>query len=248
MKKTNDITAAVLALLVFGCSEVNDRAGAPGATIASDQCGICHSLPPSDRAHAYHVDTLGYACYPCHLGYAADPNTNTYFVDTLTHMNGRIDVVFSSPWDDSGKAAYDISTEQCSNVYCHGGIPQGTHATVQWNADSIDRSCGACHDLSPNTGDSNSIYTFHYGHALKAFPAIGNKTVGGSVNQCNNCHDSLYSVPNNTVDPLTHINGVFDPGYCGACHLWNTWEEYKSQQPAAKVMSGARAPLLMLPR
>lgn len=244
MRKTLCMAAAVAALAVTGCSE---RAEAP-EVVSARTCGLCHDLPPRDRAHLYHVDSLGYRCSYCHAGYEADSARGIFSVNNVTHMNGDTDVVFTPPWNDSGKAAYDKSTMQCSNVYCHGGIPQGTHATVAWNADSIDRSCGACHNLSTNTADSTSIYTFHYGHALKRYPATGTPLVGGNVNKCYNCHGGAYNMASATVDTATHINGVFDPGLCSACHLWNTWQEYKLQNPAAKMLAGPRSPLSMLPR
>ena len=257
------LSAGFALLAIVGCSQ---RASGPAA-VSAKSCGLCHDLPPTDPAHIYHVEVQHYRCSYCHgAGYEVDSTRNVFTVNGAIHMNGDTDVIFTAPWSDSGKAAYNKSLKQCSNVYCHGGIPQGTHATVQWNATSIDKSCGACHDLSENTSDSNSIYTFHFGHALSAYPATGTATVGGNVNQCNYCHDSLYSAQNNTVDPTTHINGVFNPGTCGACHApdWSTWQEYKTTHPSAKrhaasaapmpmrlkyeTMSGARSPLSMMPR
>jgi predicted CxxxxCH...CXXCH cytochrome family protein len=233
MNKTCALLAAVVSLLVFGCSEPNERAGAPGDAIAAGKCGLCHgqtvpSLPPADASHAYHVDSLGYECSRCHLGYTADRVTNSYAVNPLTHMNGRIDVIFSFPWNDSGKAAYDIGAKQCSNVYCHGGIPQGTHATVSWVGGSpINQRCYACHD-------SAGIATYHYGHARLAATA-GTPPRGGTVQFCYKCHDAAYSVPLKTVDPVKHLNGVFDRATCKTCHLtWTTWEEYAATHPGAK--------------
>jgi|WetSurMetagenome_2_1015567.scaffolds.fasta_scaffold01084_11 predicted CxxxxCH...CXXCH cytochrome family protein len=214
-------------------SETHMDGIAEGSYVASKvTCGGCHSVPPRDHGHTYHVDTLHYACSHCHAGTAADSVSGLYAVNQLTHMNGDTNVVFTAPWDDGGKASYDKATKQCSNVYCHGGIPQGTHMTVAWTADSVNRTCAACHNFSTTTTDTaSSIYLFHYGHAYKKRPATGTAIVGGNVNRCYSCHDSTYNVAQNTVDPVKHINGIFDQGTCGACHTWNTWQEYKQQNP-----------------
>jgi predicted CxxxxCH...CXXCH cytochrome family protein len=238
MKKSYVLIAGFAIAALMSCSE---RASDPSA-VSAKTCGLCHDLPPKDRAHLYHVDTLHYRCSYCHgIGYEADSATGAFTVNQLTHMNGDTDVVFTAPWDDSGKAAYDKSVAQCSNVYCHGGIPQGTHATAQWyQGEPIGGRCYACHD-------SAGMATYHYGHARRAVTS-GANPCGGNVNQCGNCHDSAYSVPNGTVDSAAHINGVFDPGTCGACHAqdgWSTWEEYKATHPSAKRLAGSGAPMSM---
>lgn len=205
-------------------------------------CNLCHEVPPTDPQHAFHIDTQHYQCSYCHLGYSADTATGNFSVNAATHMNGNTDVIFSLPWSDSGKAAYDVGTKQCSNVYCHGGIPQGTHATVSWVGGSpINLRCYACHD-------SAGIATYHYGHAKLAL-LTGTAPHGGTVQQCNKCHDAAYSVPLKTIDSLKHINGVYDRATCKTCHLtWTTWEEYVAGHPGAtpfgKIIAN-RAPVSM---
>lgn len=224
MKTLLKIFTAGLMLAAVSCTEKGSE-----PLVSSKTCGICHSLPPKDAGHLYHVDSLHYKCSYCHSGYAADSVEGTFYVNAATHMNGDTDVVFLFPWSDSGRAAYDIRLKLCSNVYCHGGIPQGTHATVLWGGASINMRCYACHD-------SVGIMTYHYGHG-KVPVYTGLTPHGGTVQQCNKCHDSTYSAPLKTVDPVKHINGVFDIGTCRNCHPppngWATWQEYVATHPGA---------------
>jgi predicted CxxxxCH...CXXCH cytochrome family protein len=230
MKKLLYLSAAA-ALVITGCSE---RAS-DTSVVSAKTCGLCHDLPPRDSAHVYHVDTMHYRCSYCHgVGYEADSTTGIFTVNQSTHMNGDTEVVFTAPWDDSGRAVYDKSLKQCSNVYCHGGIPQGTHATVLWVGGSpINLRCYACHD-------SAGIATYHYGHARRAV-MTGTTPCGGTVQQCYKCHgdslsDTAYSISQPTrVDPVKHINGTFDAGTCRTCHSgeWATWQEYVATHPGA---------------
>ena len=243
MKTLFKILAAGLFLAAITCTEE----GSERVIVSAKMCGICHSLPPKDVGHLYHTDMLNYKCSYCHSGYAADSAAGTFFVNSATHMNGDTDVLFSFPWSDSGKAAYDLSTKQCSNVYCHGGIPQGTHATVLWGGAPVNGRCYACHD-------SAGIATYHYGHARRAV-MTGTTPCGGTVQQCYKCHgdslsDTAYSVSLPTrVDPVKHINGVFDIGTCRNCHPlpsgWTTWQEYVATHPDAtpfgKIMATGTA-------
>jgi hypothetical protein len=95
----------------------------------------------------------------------------------------------------------------------------------------INGRCYACHD-------SAAFAAYHYGHGrIQNFNAPN--IHGATVNNCYKCHgdslaDTAYSVPKLRVDPVKHINGVFDGGTCRTCHLtWATWEQYVAANPGA---------------
>ncbi|HUI93857.1 MAG TPA: CxxxxCH/CxxCH domain-containing protein [Chitinivibrionales bacterium] len=203
-----------------------------GPSIAS--CTQCHELPPQDEEHLYHVDSLHYKCSYCHAGYSVDPGSGNFGISGQLHLNGVADVIFSAPWNDSGRAAYDAGLKQCSNVYCHGAIPQGTYASIHWNlGDTVHGDCRLCHDLSAT---APGIYAKHYGHSRMGLTVNGVKQLGSNVQYCFYCHgdkleDTLYSVGLKRVDPVHHINGVFEPASCRTCHAWTTWDEYVAANP-----------------
>lgn len=238
MKKSIVLAVAIAFLANLRCSEV--ATGGSASVIGARQCGICHALPPNDPGHAAHWDSLTdrhFSCGACHKGYEADSASGSFRVDSLTHMNGVVDVVFSAPWNDSGKAVYDPGLKQCSNVYCHGAFHQGTRATVVWGgADTTGGSCAQCHDLA-------SINTGHYVHALQPVYQGSGPTrkliLGGKVNICESCHAG-YSVINRQVNSMTHINGVVEEPTCAGvgCHIsseWTTWSEYLKGHPTPPV-------------
>ncbi|HUI92729.1 MAG TPA: CxxxxCH/CxxCH domain-containing protein [Chitinivibrionales bacterium] len=172
-----------------------------------------------------------------------DSATNQFAVNPATHQNGVVDVVFSAPWDDSGKANYAAAAKQCNNVFCHGGIPQGTNASIHWNGtDTVDpANCRACHNLDQT---SSGIYAGHYGHTRNGkFDSLGNQVRGANVQYCFNCHgtsltDSQYNVGTGSVDWSRHINpsGTFGSADCKDCHApdWTTWAQYVATHPGAQ--------------
>jgi predicted CxxxxCH...CXXCH cytochrome family protein len=245
MKTLIKIVTAGMLLAAVNCTQKGTEP-AP-LVITKANCGGCHALPPADAGHSFHYGLWAYKCGSCHKGYAMDSLTDSFAVNTATHRNHDTDVVFSAPWDDSGKASFTKASKQCNNVYCHGGIPQGTHASIHWNGtDTIDpANCRACHDLDQT---SSGIYAGHYGHTRWGKKdSTGAQIRGADVQYCFNCHgtsptDSLYNAGKGTVDGMRHINGVSDPGNCKDCHApdWTNWDQYLSTHqgatPFGKIM------------
>jgi predicted CxxxxCH...CXXCH cytochrome family protein len=239
MKTLIKIVTAGILLAAINCAQ---KATEPAPlVITKANCGGCHALPPADQGHSFHVGLWAYKCGSCHKGYAMDSAADSFAVNTATHRNHDTDVVFSAPWDDSGKASFTKASKQCNNVYCHGGIPQGTHASIHWNGtDTVDpTNCRACHDLSTT---SPGMYAGHYGHSRYGKKdSLGNQVQGANVQYCFNCHgatllDSAYNVGTGTVDWTHHIDGVFDKGNCKDCHTgttpsWTNWDEYLISHP-----------------
>lgn len=240
MKTLFKIVAAGMLLAAVNCAQKATEP--PPIVITKANCGNCHALPPADAQHTSHVTWMGYKCFYCHQGDTMDSAAGKFAVNAATHRNGDTDVVFSAPWNgDSGKANFNRATMQCNNVYCHGAIPQGTHASIHWNGtDTVHGDCKLCHNLSLT---SPGIYAGHYGHSLTGSIVGGVMVKGTNVKYCFNCHganisDTAYSVPQGRVDGLHHIDGVFDKGICRDCHStetppWTTWDEYLINHPGA---------------
>lgn len=78
------------------------------------QCGSCHDAGsnPADLSgrHRHHVQEENVMCYRCH---ANTVNSSLNIVGKDLHINGTVEVVFSS-----GNGTY--SNGQCSNTGCHG--------------------------------------------------------------------------------------------------------------------------------
>jgi predicted CxxxxCH...CXXCH cytochrome family protein len=246
MKTLIIIVTAWMLLAAVGCT--NKGSEPAPVVISKKNCGTCHALPPADSGHAYHVSWMSYKCGCCHKGYAMDSAADSFTVNTTTHMNGDTDVVFSAPWNDSGRAAYVNATKQCNSVYCHGAIPQGTHASIHWNgSDTIRGDCKFCHDLGST---APGMFAGHYGHSRLGTRVGGVLVAGANVNNCFNCHganisDTAYSIALRRVDYAHHVDGVFDKGTCRDCHAtntppWTTWDEYVSTHPGAKPFGKIR--------
>jgi predicted CxxxxCH...CXXCH cytochrome family protein len=237
MKTLFKIFAAWMLLAMVNCAQ---KATEP-LVITKANCGNCHALPPADAGHMFHIGGMGYKCSYCHKGYAMDSTANEFAVNTATHRNGDTDVVFdlswvNSSWRDSVHSSFTLASKQCNNVYCHGAIPQGTHASIHWNGtDTVRGDCKICHNLSTT---APGIYAGHYGHSRAGSTVGGVMVKGMNVQFCFNCHganisDTAYSVGLQRTDGLHHIDGVFDKGSCRDCHTpdWTTWDEYLISHP-----------------
>jgi predicted CxxxxCH...CXXCH cytochrome family protein len=166
-------------------------------TINFSRCDLCHDFPPTVKPHPVHVTGKGYACTVCHVGF----NGSTVPPTPAPYHRGDTVVKFSD--FDSLKSrggAYDVSTKNCSAVYCHGNFLDGTKRTVNVN-DSNTIGCGSCHDTT-------SMFTL--GHPRTDTTTWHRHTNAYVLQNCGNCHYG-YSIlpPVKTVDSL-HVNGRYD--------------------------------------
>ncbi len=174
---------------------------------------------PRVGAHDAHLRALGgyvaggVACANCHTA-----PSNPY---DAAHMNGTINLTFSSLARNAGNNAAKWTTlalstsyagGRCQNVYCHGGsAPAGVSGTgwtsISWTdgaylanaaATKNQTDCSRCH-LSPPTR------TTLYDH-------------GGTFGDCAGCHNHEGSGP-------THIDGtLYGIRDCNGCHWYDTNE------------------------
>jgi predicted CxxxxCH...CXXCH cytochrome family protein len=212
-----------------------------GFPYSSAQCGKCHSqegtvtaatpfystaIPKvtlntnakvgAHTAHLASVDTLhpALACADCHGAVALnDP----------THMNGSTTFNWSALAKTGNLSpAYNATTGQCSNVYCHGGAmpggdTSGSNRTPTWSnpnylpATLTVAGCGTCHGFPPPTSSGHPVVTIPAG-----FP--GTVAIGGTCNCHANINPAGNSYANIFVDYTKHINGTLEGGACNACH------------------------------
>ena len=172
-------------------------------TESPSSCGTCHDEPPATGAHDRHVIERGFACSECHRVPATWDEPGH-----IRAANGDSDpppaeVVFGSlanrdvmPPRRTAAAAFDRTTKQCSNVYCHGGVlgdVAASNTKPAWSAGASEAACGTCHGNPPAT------------HAR---------------NECAQCHPKTVAA-NGTLS-ASHIDAVIDigdgSGGCTACH------------------------------
>lgn len=122
------------------------------------QCTQCHSYPPSSGMHKVHVIDNNKKCLDCHfktvkydtittgnetyqhqLSFRAPGGEMLPILDTLYHLNKKIDVVFKKNNDFERKAEisgndttypyplfrYNPLDKSCSSIECHSGTENG---------------------------------------------------------------------------------------------------------------------------
>jgi predicted CxxxxCH...CXXCH cytochrome family protein len=127
-------------------------------TMNFSQCTQCHSFPPSSGKHSVHVIDNGKECLDCHFGTVkydtAGEGTERYLrqlaikvpggaslplLDSLHHINNKIDVIFEKNSDFERKAEitgndtiypyplfrFNPNDKSCSSIECHSGTEFG---------------------------------------------------------------------------------------------------------------------------
>lgn len=175
-------------------------------------CASCHGNPPSGTAypdtagvHASH-GTLNVAnvCNECHqgLGSITLDHFNRAKAHTTSLQAGA--VVFGALASTGGLTpAYNATTQQCTNVYCHGNTldkPATAILSPSWNAPFLtgvaSNDCTKCHGYPPNISPHSGV----------------------TPTQCINCHPHVNASGTGFTDPTKHINGVIDAS--GAAHAF----------------------------
>jgi predicted CxxxxCH...CXXCH cytochrome family protein len=157
--------------------------------LAANACTSCHQKPPTGAAfptvagkHATHNTLAGVTgtCSACHTG--ADSGTATHY----DHANARPgkDALRVAPAPTaflatytakSGAAAFNATTQTCSNVSCHGAIttPSWLTGTITSTAST---ACKQCHAKGTALGVPESNAYFSGQHSKHA------------SNLCTECH------------------------------------------------------------
>jgi predicted CxxxxCH...CXXCH cytochrome family protein len=116
-------------------------------------------------------------------------------------------------------AAYNPSTRQCTNVYCHGNGKAGSGGSALWTG-SLSGGCAACHD-DETKGTAMLLGGRHQKHVL------------GEGLGCSTCHGCVVNSSKQVTDATRHVNGKVDvclPSWnptartCSpGCHGTETW-------------------------
>lgn len=174
-------------------------------------CKSCHSAPPSGTtapnraaAHAKHLTMAAVTCATCHTGGGSG---------TPGHASG---VVTVSSLPDSFKAktapkfGFDMNTNSCSGISCHGGVESPT-----WNTGKIDvaTDCRTCHTQGYEK-ESPQYNSFWSGSITYAAPLnlhevhllLPDTTEPGKPRiTCTSCHNSI-------VQTKDHFPRIYNQG------------------------------------
>ncbi|SNB47391.1 CxxxxCH/CxxCH domain-containing protein [Geobacter sp. DSM 9736] len=132
-------------------------------------CDGCHNKAGDTIAgakawsapHTKHVNTYGtngnITCNACHAQTASDN-------DTISGPAKHVDGIKTVAWNafaNNAAPAYNLSTHQCRNVYCHGnGTTATPTVTVTWSG-TLD--CNGCHGSNASTPPASAPHAKHVG-------------------------------------------------------------------------------------
>jgi predicted CxxxxCH...CXXCH cytochrome family protein len=193
-------------------------------------CTSCHAAPPSGasypniaRSHQPHaaaskVTNLAMACADCHTALGAGTVNHQLRAKARTATGRANPVTFGSGTllvAGGGVApAYNDTSAQCTNVYCHGakmpgGDTTGSNRAPVWGANILPATlsaaaCGTCHGFPPSTASGHpGGITIPAGFPTSA--AIGTTcSCHPNINPAGNSYATMF------VSPAAHINGVID--------------------------------------
>lgn len=205
-------------------------------------CKGCHK---SDNAsadimatgsHGRHVNASKHYTISCAKCHAATVSSSTSISDIAAHVNGKVNIRFSSsssavngtyggqitPYAKDPGTAYG----QCNNVYCHSnGQNNGgtgiTYSQPTWGNPGSG-ACGTCHGTSHNFGAeiTSGSHTKHL--MTSAFTGqarcivchnVGGLPFDGSCN--NSCHNATAKHTNNQIDLMFPSNFGGSAAYNG---------------------------------
>jgi len=199
------------------CNTCHKNPGGPEA------CNTCHgsftnpslTAPPTDLARNIGTEFTGVGAHSAHLlspksgavvqCLACHIIPQTYSSASHIDNSPKAEVVLKKISDSEiSGAAYNPTTNKCSNSYCHGGFSfakansqyqfaytadkiEGNNFQPVWNkVDGTQIVCGSCHGLPP---------TGHMSADLKS---------------CSTCHIGVVDKYGKIVDATKHMNGKID--------------------------------------
>ncbi|MBI4826971.1 MAG: CxxxxCH/CxxCH domain-containing protein [Nitrospirae bacterium] len=196
---------------------VNTATGAPDGL--ANNPAVTGSITAG--AHNKHVNIKSFSCKVCHNGSAGSGST---------HVNNNVTIGFSlfdgaypgGSYDGQTTVDYDSSSvntsvsnsgsKTCSNIYCHGRLPDGTiwgggaGTTPQWDGSA---ACASCHDTGGSQSALSGKHRKHTDESTYAFACekCHYETASGSSSIRNEAYHA-----NNTKDLVFAKGGSFDSG------------------------------------
>ncbi|MBI5099953.1 MAG: CxxxxCH/CxxCH domain-containing protein [Nitrospirae bacterium] len=217
-------------------SDLVQGAGATGSTTAG--------------RHQKHVVGKGYPCNYCHTAYSM-PDSVSHRIDIGFYLfggayqggayNGQSTATYNS--SEPNTIVTNSGSRTCSNIYCHGKLPDGTvwgggkNTSPQWDG-SV--TCTSCHDTGGSLSDLSGKHRKHTNESTYGFACekCHYETASGSSSIKNDTYHA-----NNTKDLIFSKGGSFDSGtksctstYChsdargGAPNVLPQWTSANSMQ------------------
>ncbi len=178
-------------------------------------CASCHGNPPDGTAypniaasHTTHNSgalTVPLACGECHQGLGSV--TLDHFNRATNWSNGTASVQAGPvgfgalAFSNGASPAYNETTKQCTNTYCHGAtITGGANKSPIWGQTNyLSAGCGTCHGYPPPSPHTTST-------------------------SCSGCHPDVNATNNGFKDASRHVNGFLNVstagGVVGAAHAF----------------------------
>lgn len=170
-----------------------------GDSLETDRGVGVHNLHLTDDPNERYSAQV--RCVSCHqkVNSFSDPShfQNPNGVATLHFDSLAVNVL---PGDTISRPnpTYDVVSNTCSNVYCHGQFTGGNLNFKPVFNDPESVTCGSCHG-DPVTGNPtpriNGVFRPpHYSWM--------------TINNCYYCHTSVINQQGQIIDPTKHVNGV----------------------------------------
>ncbi len=175
-----------------------------------DSPGVTNSTTAG--AHEKHVTTKGFECIICHIDSAGSGPTHNngapqditlgFSLFGGTYLGGIYDGQSAVNYDSSeaNTTVINTGTKTCSNIYCHGELPNGTvwgggqNTTIAWDG-SV--TCSSCHDEG---GSTSGLPGKHPKHTDAARHDI----------DCEKCHNLTATGSNSIKNESSHVNNTKD--------------------------------------
>jgi predicted CxxxxCH...CXXCH cytochrome family protein len=215
------------------CHDTKKSSGASGLTALHDK----HMNPSQNTVLG---TGNGFNCADCHAKTITNTN-NLTLADKTKHINKFKE--FSSP-KGGGSAKYNVSTKQCTNIYCHSNGNPNNLVYVNptaWNV-GTPMGCNGCHGTSnsygypdyANGGAGTNTANLHAGHmagmtSTTACADCHRKTPDGTVSGQFRAYSSLhmsgspnvyFNTAKNYIGSAAQAYGTAGAGKCSkiVCH------------------------------
>lgn len=192
--------------ITVGCSSCHGAAPTP--LIPSSGQPIGSTAPNRDFRHSKHFNAItGLTCGICHNGFGTGKVSHSARV-VFAAVTAPVAILQTGPaqFNDGGPAAYNTSTQKCTNVSCHGGSIGGDAFLSIPNMDWKKTGSLIATDCATNCHVVSQVEPALYSGVPYIGPFSGNNIVPTILNGLLN-HNNLHQF---------HMNQVLT--LCTDCH------------------------------